>query len=101
MSRTGEATMENRTNSVPEPASNTLLPHRTIPKVLSISRRTLRYSVKKDIMPQPLRLGPDGRTLRWHPADLVAYFKRTRGRAVARATLHEFANDDGPEERRP
>jgi hypothetical protein len=57
--------------------------------------------VRKDILPQPLRLGPDGRTLRWHPTDLVEYLTRTRGQAAARAALQEFANDGGPEERRP
>jgi predicted DNA-binding transcriptional regulator AlpA len=101
MSRTSEATMENRMRSVPEPPSNVLLTPRTICKILSISRRTLRYWVKKDILPQPLRLGPDGRTLRWHPADLVDYLKRTRGPAAAQGALHGFPHDGGAAERRP
>ncbi len=66
-------------------------------KILSISRRTLRYWVKKDILPQPLRIGPDGRTLRWHPADLVDYLKRTRGHVGARAALKDFP-DSPPNE---
>jgi predicted DNA-binding transcriptional regulator AlpA len=93
--------MENRTNSVPESSAGILLTPRMICKILSISRRTLRYWVNEDLLPQPLRPGPDGRTLRWHPADVVDYLKRTRGQAAARAALPEFAHDGGPEERRP
>jgi hypothetical protein len=51
--------MENRTNSVPEPSTGILPASRMICKILSISRRTLRYWVNKDLLPQPLRLGPD------------------------------------------
>jgi hypothetical protein len=57
--------------------------------------------VKKGILSQPLRLRPDRRTLRRHPADLVDYLKRTRGQVTARAALHEFPNDGGPQERQP
>jgi predicted DNA-binding transcriptional regulator AlpA len=93
--------MEHPTSSVPESSAGILLTPRMICKILSISRRTLRYWVKKDILPQPLRLGPDGRTLRWHPADLVDYLKRTRGQTAARAALPGLPHDGGPEERRP
>jgi len=58
-------------------------------QVLSISRRTLRSWISKNLFPQPLRVGPDGRLLRWHPADLVDYLKRTRGYVGAAAALKE------------
>jgi predicted DNA-binding transcriptional regulator AlpA len=93
--------MEKRTSSVPEPSAGILLTPRMICKLLSISRQTLRYWVNQGMLPQPLRLGPDGRTLPWHPADLVDYLKRTRGQAAARAALPGLPHDGGPEERRP
>jgi hypothetical protein len=43
--------MESPTNSVPELSSGILLTPRMICKVLSISRRTLRYWVQKNILP--------------------------------------------------
>jgi excisionase family DNA binding protein len=51
-------------------------------KLLSISRRTLRYWIQKKVLPEPFRIGPDGRLLRWHPADVVDYLVRTHGRAA-------------------
>ena len=48
-------------------------------KVLCSSRRTLRYWIQKGVLPEPFRLGPDGRLLRWHAADIVDYLARTWG----------------------
>jgi predicted DNA-binding transcriptional regulator AlpA len=64
-----------------------LLTPRAICRVLSISRRTLRYWISKNLFPRPLRVGPDGRLLRWHPADLVDYLQRTRGHVGAAAAM--------------
>jgi predicted DNA-binding transcriptional regulator AlpA len=82
--------MENRAS--PAPPSVVLLTPQAICKVLSISRRTLRSWVSKNQFPQPLRVGPDGRLLRWHPADLVDYLKRTRGHVGAAAALKDVSN---------
>jgi predicted DNA-binding transcriptional regulator AlpA len=84
--------MEQRTRSISQPSSSTLLTPEMICTVLSISRRTLRYWVKKQVFPEPLRIGPDGRLLRWHPADLLAYLQTTRGRVGAQAALQELAD---------
>ncbi len=67
-------------------------PPQAVCKVLSISRRTLRYRIRKNVFPQPLRVGPDGRLLRWHPADLADYLKRTRGHVGAAAALRDLPN---------
>jgi predicted DNA-binding transcriptional regulator AlpA len=83
--------MENRASPAPT-SSIVLLTPEAICKVLSISRRTLRYWINKNQFPQPLRVGPDGRLLRWHPADLVDYLKRTRGHVGAAAALKDFPN---------
>jgi predicted DNA-binding transcriptional regulator AlpA len=64
-------------------------------KILSISRRTLRYWVKKNVLPEPLRLGPDGRNLRWHPADVVEYLKMTSGHAGAHEALSQLPKGSG------
>jgi predicted DNA-binding transcriptional regulator AlpA len=76
-------------------SSNVLLTPQMICRVLSISRRTLRYWISKNLFPEPLRIGPTGRLLRWHPADLVDYLKQTRGLDGAVAALKEFANPGG------
>ena len=93
--------MENRTASVPLTSSSILLTPQMICTVLSISRRTLRYWVRKNLFPQPLRIGPDGRLLRWHPADLADYLKRTRGHVGAQAALQALPNDSSKGERCP
>ena len=56
-------------------------------RLLSISRRTLRYWIQKKVLPAPMRIGPDGRVLRWHPADVIDYLERTRGRVAAEKVL--------------
>ncbi len=55
---------------------NLLLTLEMLCKLLSISRRTLRSWVSQQILPAPLRLGPGGRTLRWHPGEVVDYLKK-------------------------
>jgi excisionase family DNA binding protein len=45
-------------------------------QVLSISRRTVSYWVSKGILPPPLRLGPNGRTLRWHMEQVVEFLQK-------------------------
>ena len=37
-----------------------------------------------------MRLGPDGRLLRWHPADVIDYLQRTRGRVATEKALKEL-----------
>ena len=81
--------MENRAVT----QSSILLTPEMICSVLSISRRTLRNWVHKKIFPEPLRIGPDGRLLRWHPADLVDYLKRTRGHVGAQAALQTLPGE--------
>jgi excisionase family DNA binding protein len=44
-------------------------------QILSISRRTLSHWVSKGLLPSPLRLGPDGRTLRWHMEQVVEFLQ--------------------------
>ena len=92
--------MEHRTVSVPQASSSILLTPAMICKILSISRRTLRYWVQKQVFPEPLRIGPDGRTLRWHPADVVDYLKATRGHVGAQAVVKAFPTVAGKEEPR-
>jgi predicted DNA-binding transcriptional regulator AlpA len=93
--------MQNSTASAPQASPNILLTPEKICKFLSISRRTLRYWVHKNVFPQPLRIGPDGRILRWHPADLLHYLKMTRGHVGAQAAMQEFQGGAGKEEPRP
>jgi len=69
-------------------------------KLLSISRRTLRYWVKKNVLPQPLRIGPDGRVLRWHPNDVMNYLLRTRGDVGAQAALKDLPDKAGEKQPR-
>jgi hypothetical protein len=87
--------MNHQPASPPQPFSGVLLTPQIICKILSISRRTLRYWVQKNFLPEPLRLGPDGRTLRWHPADFLDFLKRTRGHVGAQAALKDVAADSG------
>jgi predicted DNA-binding transcriptional regulator AlpA len=69
--------------------------------ILSISRRTLRYWIQKKAFPEPLRIGPDGRVLRWHPADVVDYLAKTRGRVGAQAVQRQFPNELGTQQIMP
>jgi predicted DNA-binding transcriptional regulator AlpA len=87
--------MQPGTPADPKPSSAILLTPEIICKILSISRRTLRYWVQKKVFPQPLRIGPDGRLLRWHPADVMDYLSRTRGQVGARAVQQQFPNAIG------
>jgi predicted DNA-binding transcriptional regulator AlpA len=91
--------VEQRNRSVPQPSSNMLLTPEMICKALSISRRTLRSWVKQQVFPEPLRIGPDGRILRWHPDDVLDYLRSTRGQAGAQATLEELSEAGGAQER--
>jgi len=65
--------MDPRPPSLPQPSAHVLLTPEMICKVLSISRRMLRSWVAQRLFPEPLRLGPDGRLLRWHPGDVLDY----------------------------
>jgi excisionase family DNA binding protein len=49
-------------------------------QLLAVSRRTVRYWVSKGVLPPPWRLGPDGRTLRWHRDEVLESLGRTRVR---------------------
>jgi hypothetical protein len=50
------------------------------------SSRTLLKSPVQ-VFPEPLRIGPDGRILRWHPADVLDYLRSTHGQVGAQAAL--------------
>jgi predicted DNA-binding transcriptional regulator AlpA len=89
--------MEPRTPPDPKASGTILLTPEMVCKVLSISRRTLRSWIQKKVFPQPLRIGPDGRILRWHPADLVDYLARTRGRVSAAEVQRQFPAELGKE----
>ena len=89
--------MDPRTPSDMKLSGSLLLTPPMICKILSISRRTLRYWIQKGNFPQPLRIGPDGRTLRWHPADVVDYLARTRGHGGARNAQQQFPTEFGKE----
>ena len=82
--------MDSRTPSLGPTSTNVLWTPQIICKLLSISRRTLRYWVKKKVLPEPLRIGPDGRVMRWHPADVIAYLQKTRGRVATEKALGEL-----------
>ena len=60
-------------------------------KALSISRRTWRCWVQQHVFPEPLRIGPDGRILHWHPADVLDYLHSTRGKVGAQAALQTLS----------
>jgi len=64
-------------------------------KLLAISRRTLRYWIEKKIFPEPMRIGPDGRVLRWHPADVIDYLQQTRGHVATEKALRELPEQRG------
>jgi predicted DNA-binding transcriptional regulator AlpA len=52
-----------------------LLDAKRVAQLLGISTRTLRNWVRRGFFPQPVRLGPTGRLLRWPPTELVRYLK--------------------------
>ena len=52
-----------------------LLDAKRVAELLGISTRTLRNWVRRGFFPQPVRLGPSGRLLRWPPTELVRYLK--------------------------
>jgi predicted DNA-binding transcriptional regulator AlpA len=60
-----------------------LLDAKRVAELLGISTRTLRNWVRRGFFPQPVRLGPTGRLLRWPPTELVRYLK-ARAEAVGR-----------------
>jgi predicted DNA-binding transcriptional regulator AlpA len=76
--------MEASPTPPPKLNPNMLLTPRAMCQFLSISRRTLRLWVQKGILPPPLRLGPDGRTLRWHPGHVVDFLQQARVNAAQR-----------------
>jgi predicted DNA-binding transcriptional regulator AlpA len=87
--------MDQRIPSPSQAAPGILLPPEILCKVLSISRRKLRSWVAKKVFPEPLRIGPDGRILRWHPADVRDYLQSTRGLVAAQAALQGLADEAG------
>jgi predicted DNA-binding transcriptional regulator AlpA len=87
--------MEPHSSPRPQSPSIVLLTPQMVCKILSISRRTLRYWVKKHVVPEPLRIGPDGRNLRWHPTDIVEYLKTTRGHIGAQEALSQLPKGSG------
>ena len=84
--------MEQRNRSVPQLSCSVLLTPEMICKALSISRRTLRSWVNQQVFPEPLRIGPDGRILRWHPAEVLDYLRTTCGHVGAQARLQELSD---------
>ena len=74
----------------PGPSANVLLTPQVLCKLLSISRRTLRYWIQKKVLPEPMRIGPDGRLVRGHPADVIDYLQRTRGRVATEKALKDL-----------
>jgi predicted DNA-binding transcriptional regulator AlpA len=52
-----------------------LLDAKRVAELLGISKRTLRNWVRRGFFPQPVRLGPTGRVLRWPPTVLVRYLR--------------------------
>jgi predicted DNA-binding transcriptional regulator AlpA len=55
---------------------NLLAPKR-VAELFGISRRTLYNWVQRGLFPQPMRLGPGGRTLRWTPTQILNHLKAT------------------------
>ena len=66
-------------------------------QLLSVSPRTVRYWVRKGLLPAPWRLGPDGRTLRWHPTEVMEFLRQTHLRYRAARP----AATDGNERQNP
>ncbi len=85
--------MELRPSSVGKSEEPFLFTPQMICKILSISRRTLRSWVARQAFPEPLRIGPDGRVLRWHPNDVINYLAHTRGRIAAQAAVQGLSGD--------
>jgi predicted DNA-binding transcriptional regulator AlpA len=77
------------TSRSPGPAATSLWTPQIVCKLLAISRRTLRHWIAKKVFPEPMRIGPDGRVLRWHPADVIDYLQYTRGRVATEKALRE------------
>jgi predicted DNA-binding transcriptional regulator AlpA len=76
-----------------------LLTSKQVCRMLCISSRTLYYWLSKHKFPQPLRIGPNGRVLRWHPDDLLQYLQRTRGQVASTSASHNSPVLPNPEHR--
>jgi predicted DNA-binding transcriptional regulator AlpA len=63
-----------------------LLSAKRVAELFGISRRTLYNWVQRGFFPQPLRLGPGGRTMRWTPSQIANHFKGTREPSAAEQT---------------
>jgi predicted DNA-binding transcriptional regulator AlpA len=59
-------------------SDGSLLTPKRVAELFGISRRTLYNWIQRGFFPQPLRLGPGGRTLRWTPTQIANHFKATR-----------------------
>ena len=59
-------------------SDGSLLTPQRVAELFGISRRTLYNWVQRGLFPQPLRLGPGGRTLSWTPSQIANQFKATR-----------------------
>jgi predicted DNA-binding transcriptional regulator AlpA len=64
-------------------SDGSLLSPKRVAELFGISRRTLYSWVQRGLFPQPLRLGPSGRTLRWTPTQIANHFKGTRDATTA------------------
>jgi predicted DNA-binding transcriptional regulator AlpA len=58
-------------------SEGSLLAPKRVAELFGISRRTLYNWVQRGLFPQPMRLGPGGRTLRWTPTQIVNHLKTT------------------------
>jgi predicted DNA-binding transcriptional regulator AlpA len=63
-------------------------------QLLSVSRRTLRYWASKGFLPPPLRLGPNGRTLRWHIEEVLAFLRHIHRQSHAGREAATDGNDE-------
>jgi predicted DNA-binding transcriptional regulator AlpA len=61
-----------------------LLDQKALAKLLGISVRTIRNWVRQGHFPQPLRMGPRGRMIRWTPTQIMTYLKANREAFAAR-----------------
>jgi predicted DNA-binding transcriptional regulator AlpA len=80
-----------------------LLDPKALAKLLGISVRTIRNWVRQGHFPQPLRMGPRGRMIRWTPTQIMTYLKANREANAARTATSPTTGgklvDEGPTER--
>jgi excisionase family DNA binding protein len=63
--------------------NSSLLTPKRVAELLGISRRTLYNWVQRGLFPAPMRLGPNGRTLRWTPTQIINHLKTTHAARAA------------------